>query len=116
MLEPKDLEMISEIVTKVMEPVRKDIAELREDVAEIKEDITELRRDATELQKDMAGVKLTLENEVRRGINIVCDGHIDLNRKLDMALDIREERERMELRILCLENDMRRVKERIEIA
>ena len=151
MLEAKDLEMIGEIVTRVMEPMRRDIAEVREDMSEVKQDIavmkediaelqkdmtevkqdiavmkediaelqkevSELRFDVTELQKDMTNVKLALENEVKVGINIIAEGHIDLSRKLDMALEISEERKLTELRILRLETEMLRIKEKMQTA
>ena len=38
MLEQKDLEMIAQIVTKAMEPIKADIAEVKTDIAELKAD------------------------------------------------------------------------------
>lgn len=95
MLETKDLEMITEIMTRVVGP---------------------LQENMEALQRDITGIKVTLENEVKTGINIIGEGHIDLNRKLDQALENKEERELMKLRILSLENEIRRIKEKLEIA
>ncbi|WP_434311866.1 hypothetical protein [Hominifimenecus sp. rT4P-3] len=66
MLEQKDLEMIAEIVAKVVEPVKKDVKE----------------------------IQLTLENETNRNIKIVAEGHLDLSRKLDEALKIERQEEK----------------------
>lgn len=144
MLDAKDLEMLTEIVTKAVEPVREDVAELKKDVAGLKEDVTELKEDVAGLkeemsavqedltglqqkvtnlqeasekaQKDMADIRLTLENEVIRGIHIIGEGHLDLNRKMNQILETKEERELMELRVLSLEHEVRRIKDRLEIA
>ena len=92
MLEEKDLEMITEIMERVVEPLQKKV---------------------DDIQMDVTGIKMTLENEVRTGINIIGEGHIDLNRKLDQALENKEERELIKLRILSLENEIRRIKEKL---
>lgn len=137
MLDAKDLEMLTEIVTKAVEPVREDVAGLKEDVAGLKKDVAELKEDVTELKEDVAGLqqkaadleaasektqrdvtdlRVTLENEVLKGIHIIGEGHLDLSRKMNQILETKEERELMELRILGLEHEVRRIKDRLEIA
>ena len=144
MLEAKDLEMIAEVVTRAIEPLRKDIAELKERMTALEERVTALEERMTALEKrvtvieenvrvlqkdvsvlqmnmkdlqtDVKNVKLALENEAMKGIYIVAEGHHDLNRKLDLALEKKEEREIMDLRILHLENEGRRIKEKLDIA
>ena len=62
-------------------------------------------------------IQLTLENETNRNIQIIAEGHLDLSRKLDEALKVENEKEMLLIRVNKLENDLRRVKERIaEIA
>lgn len=148
MLEAKDLEMITEIVTRVVEKntavMREDIKELRQDVTALQQDVTELRQDVTALQQDVSelrqdvtvlqqdvtelqkgsetmekkisAIKMTQENEVLKGIYIIGEGHLDLNRKLNQILETREDRELMKLRIQYLEGEVRRIKDRLEIA
>ena len=137
MLEAKDLEMIAETVKKAVEPVRKDVAGLQEEMSEMRKDITglqegmsEMREDITGLQqkvaelqktsdatrKDVADIRITMENEVLRGIRIIGEGHLDLSRKMNQILETKEERELMELRVLSLEHEVRRIKDRLEIA
>ena len=141
MLEAKDLEMITEIVTRVVERntavMREDIKELRQDVTVLQKDVSELRQDVTVLQEDMtvlqqnvtelqkgsetmrkeiSAIKMTQENEVLKGIYIIGEGHLDLNRKLNQILETREDRELMKLRIQYLEGEVRRIKDRLEIA
>lgn len=60
---------------------------------------------------------MTLENETNRNIKIIAEGHLDLNRKLDDALKVDTEKEMLLIRVNHLENEVRRLKERIsEIA
>ena len=59
-------------------------------------------------------VELTLENETNRNIKIIAEGHLDLNRKLDEALKAENEKEMLLIRVNILENELRKVKERIE--
>lgn len=82
----------------------------------ILDELARMNSKMEDMSRDITGIKVTLENEVRTGINIIGEGHLDLNRKLDQALENKEERELMKLRILSLENEIRRIKEKLEIA
>ena len=82
----------------------------------ILDELEKMNSKMEDMSRDITGIKVTLENEVRTGINIIGEGHLDLNRKLDQALENKEERELMKLRILSLENEIRRIKEKLEIA
>ena len=69
------------------------------------------------LEKKITDIQLTLENETNKNIQIIAEGHLDLSRKLDEALNVDSEKEMLLLRVNRLENELRRVKERIsEIA
>lgn len=60
---------------------------------------------------------MTLENETNRNIKIIAEDHLDLSRKLDDALKVDTEKEMLLIRVNRLENEVRRLKERIsEIA
>ena len=85
MLDQKDLEMIAEIVAKATEPIRKDVKE----------------------------IQLTLENETNRNIKIIAEGHLDLSRKLDEALEVENQKEMLLIRVNILENEVRRLKEKL---
>ena len=62
-------------------------------------------------------IQLTLGNETNRNIQIIAEGHLDLSRKLDEALKVENEKEMLLILVNKLENELRRVKERIaEIA
>lgn len=66
------------------------------------------------IERDIRSIQLTLENETNRNIKIIAEGHLDLSRKLDDALKVDNEKELLLIRVNILENELRKVKERIE--
>ena len=67
-----------------------------------------------EMDIKIRDIQLTLENETNRNIKLIAEGHMDLNRKLDEALKIDNEKEVLIMRVNTLENELRRLKERID--
>ena len=70
-----------------------------------------VRMDAVESQ--MKGLCITLENETNRNIRLIAEGHLNLSRKLDEALKVESEKELLLVRVNCLEDDVRILKERV---
>ena len=66
------------------------------------------------IKRDIKSLQLTIENETNRNIKIIAEGHLDLSRKLDDALKVENEKEMLLIRVNSLENELRKVKERIE--
>lgn len=93
MLEKKDLEMIAEVVSEVVKPLDARLNKVEEKVTEI---------------------QMTLENETNKQIAIIAEGHLDLSRKLDDAMKVENEKEMLLLRVNRLENELRRLKDKIE--
>ena len=104
------------VLKKDVSVLKEDVSVLKEDVSVLKEDVSVLKEDVSVLKEDVSGIHLTLENVTNRNIRVVAEGHLDLSRKLDEALKADTERELMHLRVNVLENDMRRVKEKVGIA
>ncbi len=67
-----------------------------------------------ELDIKIRDIQLTIENETNRNIKLIAEGHMDLNRNLDEALKIDNEKEILIMRVNTLENELRRLKERID--
>lgn len=72
--------------------------------------------DIQDIKQRMTSLELTLENETNRNIKIIAEGHSDLSRKLDLALKEDSEKELLRVRVNILENEIRKIKERLEIA
>lgn len=66
------------------------------------------------IKRNIKSIQLTLENETNRNIKIIAEGHLDLSRKLDDALKVENQKEMLLIRVNSLENELRRIKERIE--
>lgn len=69
----------------------------------------------TEMDRKITDIQLTLENETNRNIKIIAEGHLDLGRKLDDALKVENEKELLLLRVNRIENELRRLKDRIDV-
>ena len=111
MLEKKDLEMIAEIVSKTVQEINKPINE-RLDKMDSRLDKVDSRLDKVESK--VTEVQMTLENETNKEIRIIAEGHLDLSRNLDDSLKVENEKEMLLLRVNRLENEIRRIKQRIE--
>ena len=66
------------------------------------------------LNEKVTDIQLTLENETNKNIKIIAEGHLDLSRKLDEALKVDNEKEMLMIRVNRLENELRRLKARVE--
>jgi hypothetical protein len=81
---------------------------------QMSEETKMILEEITGLKKEIRSLQLTIENETNRNIKIIAEGHIDLSRKLDEALKVDGEKEMLLIRINSLENEVRKLKERVE--
>ena len=80
---------------------------------DINNQISEMKTDIQNLKSETREISLTLENETNRNIKIIAEGHLDLSRKLDKALTVENEKEMALIRINMMENELRRIKEKL---
>lgn len=135
MLEKKDLEMIAEIVREANKPIHERLDKMDKRLDKMDERLDKMgeRFDKMDERLDKMDTKLdkmderlgkverktteiqmTLENETNKEISIIAEGHLDLSRKLNNALKVENEKEMLLLRVTHLENEIRRIKQRIE--
>lgn len=67
------------------------------------------------VENNVTDIKLTLENETNVNIRRIAEGHLDLSRKLDDALKVENEKEMLIIRVNILENELRQVKEKLNM-
>lgn len=95
------------------------VANLEGSMTILKKDVSGLKNDVSGLKNDVTNIKMTLENETNRNIRIIAEGHSDLSRKFDEALkheqQYHEERELLIVRVNSIENDVRKIKEKVAI-
>ena len=99
MLEKKDLEMIAEIVKETNKPIYERLDKMDSRLDKVEAKVTE--------------VQMTLENETNKEIRIIAEGHLDLSRKLDDSLKVENEKEMLVMRVNILENELRRIREKL---
>ena len=75
--------------------------------------IKEIYAEMQKVKRELRSLQLTLENETNRNIALIAEGHLDLCRKLDDALKVENEKEMLLIRVNTLENEVRKLKERI---
>ena len=92
--------MIAEIVKETNKPIYERLDKMDSRLDKVEAKVTE--------------VQMTLENETNKEIRIIAEGHLDLSRKLDDSLKVENEKEMLLLRVNRLENEIRRIKQRIE--
>lgn len=78
------------------------------------EETKQILDELAKINAKITDIQLTLENETNKNIQIIAEGHLNLSRKLDEALKIENEKEMLLLRVNRLENEIRRIKQRIE--
>ena len=69
----------------------------------------------SEMDREMTDIQLMLEKEINRNIKIIAEGHLGLSRKLDDALKVESKKEMLLIRVNRLENELRQIKERIDM-
>lgn len=77
------------------------------------EDLQAIKELLLPIQNDIKDIRLTLENETNRNIMRVAEGHLDISRKLDEALKVENEKEMLVIRVNILENELRKVKDKL---
>ena len=73
-------------------------------------DMQDMKTDIRDLKSRVSGI------EINRNIRIIAEGHADLCRKLDEALKVENEKELLLVRTNIMENDIRKIKDKLEIA
>lgn len=106
---------------------RLDAVESRLDAVESRLDSVESRLDAMEihfaeadarldsLEYSVRDLRLTLENVTNNNIKTIAEGHLDLSRKLDIALETAADNEIFKIRLTTLENEYRRLHDKINV-
>lgn len=97
-----------------MQSMKTDILTMKDDMQGMKTDMLAMKDDMQGMKQHITNIRLTLENETNPNIKVIAEGHLDLNRKLDHALKVENEKEMLIIRVNILENEIRKIKERLD--
>lgn len=114
MLESRDLEQIAMLLEKSAGKTNEKISSMESKISGIESKISGMEEKMTKMQEDILNIQLTLENVTNRNIKIIAEGHLDLSRKLNQALEVRDKEELALIRLNALEEDVRRIKIKLE--
>mgnify|MGYP002465436991 CR=1 FL=1 len=70
----------------------------------------------TMVDQKVTKTNLTIENDISRKIDIIGDGHDFLKTRLDDALQMEKKRESMELELINLRMEIKKIKAHLDIA
>ena len=98
-----------------MQSMNQEIQSIRSDMQSMSQEIQSLNARVDRLEERVSNLEMTLENETNRNIRIIAEGHLDVMRKLDDALEVTNEKEILLLRVSHLENEIQRIKKVISL-
>ena len=96
--------------------LKTDVAVLKTDVAGLKTDVADLKTRVTSLEEGQKALHALIENDVSKKITIIGEGHFFVMKALNELRGFQDEKEMMDLKILDLQIDMKRVKRHLRIA
>lgn len=68
------------------------------------------------LDRKVTKTQIIIENDISRKIDIIGEGHDFLKQRLDDALQMEKKRESMELEMINLRMEIKKIKEHLDIA
>ena len=103
--------------------LKEEVQVLKEDVQGLKEEVQVLNEDVQVLKEDVQSVKervtlfeITLENETNRNIQLIAEGHMNLDRKLDEALKELHPNTMYHLKVNHLDGEVTKMKRVLNMA
>ena len=82
----------------------------------LKEDVQTLKEDVQSLKERVTNIEITLENETNRNIQLVAEGHLNLDRKLDEALKELHPNTMYHLKVNHLDGEVTKMKRILNMA
>ena len=93
--------------------VKKEMTDMKAEITGMKKEMTDMKKELSDVKKEVKDTKVHIENVTDNNIRIIAEGHTDLSRKLDDALKVNNEKELLLIRMSYLEDEVRRIKERL---
>lgn len=106
-------------LASVREDVRSlqgDMQTLKGDVKTLKEDVQTLKEDVQALKDRVTNIEITLENETNRNIQLIAEGHLNLDRKLNEALKELQPNTMYHLKVNHLDGEVTKMKRMLNMA
>ena len=99
-----------------LDSVGEDVRSLQGDVQTLKGDVKTLKEDVQTLKDRVTNIEITLENETNRNIQLIAEGHLNLDRKLDEALKELKPNTLYHLKVNHLDGEVTKMKRMLNMA
>ena len=106
-------------LASVREDVRSlqgDMQTIKGDVQTIKGDVQTLKEDVQTLKDRVTNIEIALENETNRNIQLIAEGHLNLDRKLNEALKELQPNTMYHLKVNHLDGEVTKMKRMLNMA
>ena len=87
-----------------------------EKLDEVSRDLKEVKEKTSRIEERTTRIEITMENDISKKIDIIGEGHDFLKQRLDDALQMEKKRESMELELINLRMEIKKIKEHLDIA
>ena len=105
-----------ESVQQELASAKQTVESVQQELASTKQTVTSVQKELTSTKQTLTSVQLTLENETNRKIDVIGEGHDFLKQRLDEALQFEKKRESIELELINLRMEVKKIKEHLSIA
>ena len=96
--------------------LKEDVQGLKEEVQVLNEDVQVLKEDVQSVKERVTLFEITLENETNRNIQLIAEGHMNLDRKLDEALKELHPNTMYHLKVNHLDGEVTKMKRVLNMA
>ena len=112
----EDLQAISLLLNPIQDDIKQihiDMQQMQDNMQQMQENMQQMQENIGSLSDRVDSIETTLENVTNKNISIIAEAHLDLS-KLDDALKVENEKELLLIRVNILEDDVKKIKSRIE--
>lgn len=82
-----------DLILAEIQGIKTDMQGMKTDMQDMKADMRDMKGSISRLEQRVKTIEVNLENVTNRNIRIIAEGHLDLVRKLEEAVRVKEERE-----------------------
>ena len=104
------------LILEKLDDLNGKVTSVQQELASTKQTVTSVQKELTSTKQTLTSVQLTLENETNRKIDVIGEGHDFLKQRLDEALQFEKKRESIELELINLRMEVKKIKEHLSIA
>ena len=105
-----------DLILRELGGIKEDVQGLKGEVQGLKGEVQGLKNDVQSLRERATTIEITLENETNRNIQLIAEGHMNLDRKLDEALKELHPNTMYHLKVNHLDGEVTKMKRVLNMA